>query len=196
MDDSQIVLKRKICFSFFIIIFLIACSGALGWVLTQQFEKSNKIIDTVHLFKEAELQLRTEEKNLLIRGYSQQRFQRWQNARVEFNQRFGELIGLKAMKDSEINEIKTNDSVMSQAYIKFFDDIQSTKLSESKIAQYDAQFKTIGKKTLATINNILVREHEEMEKTDSRTNVLIIVFLIVFAAAAAFLAINVIKNLC
>ena len=196
MEDTQIVLKRKICFSFFIIIFLIACSGALGWVLTQQFETSNKIIDTIHLFKESELNLRTEEKNLLIRGYSQQRFQKWQNIREEFNQRFGELIGLKALKESEINEIKKNNAEMSRTYNNFFNDLQSAKLSENKIILYDEQFKALGRVTLEKINVILAREQQEMVKTDSRTNVLIIIFLIVFAAAAAFLAVNVIKNLC
>jgi hypothetical protein len=196
MKDIMILLKRKICFSFFIIIILIAFSGALGWILTQQFEECKKVMETVHSFKEAELQRRSEEKNFLLRGYSQQRLQAWQNAKMEFDQRFGELIGLKVLTESDINGIKTNNTEMSGVYNRFFEDIQSAKLSENKIAYYDAQFKISGQRTSEIIKNILAREHEEQIKNSSRTNFLIIIFLIVFSIAATFLAINVIKNLC
>ena len=61
MGDPRI-LKKKIFITFFIIILLILCSGVLGWILTQKIESSNKVIDVVHKLKEAELQLRREEK--------------------------------------------------------------------------------------------------------------------------------------
>ena len=105
MDDSKKTLRKKIILSFSVMIILILGSGVLGWFLTQQIERSGKIIERVHLFKEAELQLRREEKNLLIRGYSQQRYLRWQKAKEDFHRLFGELIGLNALTGNEINNL-------------------------------------------------------------------------------------------
>ena len=79
MGDSNI-LKKKLIITFTTIFILIIISGVLGWILTEQIENSEKIIEVVHSLKESELQLRREEKNLLIRGYSQQRYLRWQLA--------------------------------------------------------------------------------------------------------------------
>ncbi|HQT92511.1 MAG TPA: hypothetical protein PL001_10855, partial [Candidatus Kryptobacter bacterium] len=53
-------LKKKVILSFSIIIALILCSSVLGLKITQQIEKADKTTETVHLFKEAELQLRME----------------------------------------------------------------------------------------------------------------------------------------
>jgi hypothetical protein len=174
---------------------LIVGSGVLGWILTQQIEKSNKIIEVVHLLKESELQLRREEKNLLIRGYSQERYLRWQKAKEDFHQKFGELIGMKALNETEINELKTDYSEMSDNYNQFFNVIRSSTLSPDEIAKYDQEFKKIGRKTLEMINNILAREHNISSSKDSQSDVLIALFLIVFVTTAGFLIVNVLKHL-
>ncbi len=189
------ILKKKIFITFSIIILLILCSGVLGWILTQKIENSNKVIEVVHKLKEAELQLRREEKNLLIRGYSQQRYLRWQKAKEDFHQRFGELIGMKALNDTEITTIKADYSEMSGTYNKFFDEIRSNSLSQNEIVKYDEQFKKIGRRTLDMINSILLREQRISDVTDSQASILIVIFLIVFIATAGFLIVNVIKHL-
>ena len=189
------ILKKKLFLTFSIIIVLIFLSGILGWILTQKVEKSNKIIDVVHSLKEAELQLRREEKNLLIRGYSQQRYLRWQKSKEDFHQRFGELIGMKALNDSEIANIKNDYTEMSGSYNKFFDDIRSNTLTQNEIVNYDEQFKKIGRKTLEMINSILSREQKVSSSTDSQANILIAVFLIIFISTAVFLIVNVIKHI-
>ena len=194
MGDTNI-LKKKLFITFTIMILLILFSGVLGWIFTSRIEKSGKIIDVVHLLKESELQLRREEKNLLIRGYSQQRYLRWQKAKEDFHQEFGELIGRKALNENEIKEIKNDYSEMSETYSKFFDDIRSNALDRDQIAKYDEQFKTIGRRTLEMINNILAREQTSASSTDSQADVLIVVFLIIFVATAGFLIVNVLKNL-
>ena len=107
MREFQKTLKNRVIFSFVVIIILILISGILGWFLTKQVERSDSIIETVHKFKEDELQLRREEKNLIIRGYSQQRLERWQIAKEDFNQRFGELVGMGALSKDEIKKLKT-----------------------------------------------------------------------------------------
>ncbi|MCL5268897.1 MAG: hypothetical protein M1469_12490 [Bacteroidetes bacterium] len=188
-------LKKKVILSFSIIIILILCSGALGWEITQQIETTDKTTETVHLFKEAELQLRREEKNLLIRGYSVERFHRWQKAKEDFYQRLGELIGMKALNDDEINELKSSNSAMSDTYKEFFDDIKSGKLTETKSALYDYEFKKIGQRSLDLIDGILAREQAVSIKMDSRADLLIIVFLAVFVGTTSFLVINVLRNL-
>ena len=189
------ILKKKIFITFSVMILLILCSGVLGWLFTQKIEKSDNITDTVHLLKEAELQLRREEKNLLIRGYSQERYLRWQKAKEDFHQRFGELIGMKALNDSEIAGIKTDYSEMSGTYNKFFDKIRSNGLKQNEIINYDEQFKKIGRRTLEMINNILSREQIVSGRTNSLANILIVVFLIIFISTAGFLIVNVIKHL-
>ena len=189
------ILKKKITITFIVVILLILFSGVLGWKLTQQIERSDKIIATVHTLKEAELQLRREEKNLLIRGYSQQRYLRWQNAKENFHQRFGELIGMEALSDSEINAIKADYSEMSNTYTNFFHEIKSDSLIQNKIIGYDEQFKKIGRKTIEMINNILHREQELSNKTDSHANILIAIFIIIFVATTGFLIVNIIKHL-
>jgi hypothetical protein len=189
------ILKKKIFITFSVIILLILCSGVLGWILTQKIENSNTVIDVVHKLKEAELQLRREEKNLLIRGYSQQRYLRWQKAKEDFHQRFGELIGMKALNDTEITTIKADYTEMSGTYNKFFDEIRSNSLEQNEIIKYDKQFKKIGRRTLEMINSILLREQTVSVRTDSQANILIIVFLIIFIATAGFLIVNVIKHL-
>jgi hypothetical protein len=194
MGDPNI-LKKKLFITFFIMILLILFSGVLGWILTNRIEKSGKIIEVVHLLKESELQLRREEKNLLIRGYSQQRYLRWQKAKEDFHRRFGELIGRKALTEKEINEIKDDYSEMSDTYNKFFDDIRSSTLSQDEIAKYDAQFKKIGRKTLDLINSILSREQNVSSSTESHSDILIAAFLIIFIATAGFLIVNVLKNI-
>ena len=195
MDDSKKILRKKIILSFSVMIILILFSGILGWFLTQQIEKSGKIIDTVHLFKEAELQLRREEKNLLIRGYSQQRYLRWQKAKEDFHQLLGQLIGLKALSDIETTSLKEDYSEMSDTYSKFFDEIRINKLSEDQVATYDDQFKKIGRKTIEMINNILSREQNVEAKNNWGTDIVIVIFIIIFMATAAFLIINVLKHL-
>lgn len=194
MGDSKI-LRKKILITFSIMILLILGSGVLGWIFTQKIEKSDSITDTVHLLKEAELQLRREEKNLLIRGYSQQRYLRWQQAKENFHQKFGELIGLKALTVAEINALKKDYTEMSNTYNKFFDEIRSNALIQDDIIKYDTQFKKIGRKTLEMINSILSREQVVSVKTDSQADILIAVFLIVFIATASFLIVNVLKYL-
>ncbi len=194
MGDPKI-LKKKIFITFTIMILLILCSGVLGWLLTSQIEKSNNIIDVVHFLKESELQLRREEKNLLIRGYSQQRYLRWQKAKEDFHQGFGELIGRNALNENEIKEIKADYSEMSDTYNKFFDDIRSNTLNQDEIAKYDEQFKKIGRRTLEMINSILVREQNVSSSMDSQADILIAVFLIIFVVTAGFLIVNVLKNI-
>lgn len=192
MGDLKI-LKRKIIITFVIMLILIIGSGVLGWVLTGQIERSNKIIEVVHILKESELQLRREEKNLLIRGYSQDRFLRWQKAKEEFHQKFGELIGMKALNENETNELKNDYTEMSDDYSQFFDVIRTRTLTTDEIANYDLEFKKIGRKTLDMINSILAREQSVSSSKDSQADVLIAVFLIVFVVTAGFLIVNVLK---
>ncbi len=194
MGDPKI-LKKKITITFIVLIVLILGSSVLGWIFTQQIEKSNKIIDVVHQLKESELQLRREEKNLLIRGYSQQRYLRWQKAKEDFYQDFGQLIGMKALNDSEITKIKADYTQMSDVYSKFFEDIRAKSLTQAEIANYDTQFKNIGRATLEMINKIMVQEQKMSSSTDLRADILIIIFLLIFIATAGFLIVNVIKNL-
>ena len=194
MGESKI-LRKKIFITFSIMILLILGSGVLGWIFTQKIEKSDSITNTVHLLKEAELQLRREEKNLLIRGYSQERYLRWQKAKEDFHQKFGELIGLKALTNMEISELKKDYTEMSDTYNKFFDEIRSDALSKDEIINYDTQFKSIGRKTIDLINSILSREQVVSAKTDSQADILIAVFLIVFVGTASFLIVNVLKYL-
>ncbi|MFZ0453295.1 MAG: hypothetical protein WCE54_21280 [Ignavibacteriaceae bacterium] len=193
--DAPKILKKKIFITFSIMILLILCSGVLGWVFTQRIEKSNNITDITHLLKEAELQLRREEKNLLIRGYSQPRYLRWQKAKEDFHQTFGALIGLKALTNTEISELKEDYSEMSDTYNKFFDEIRSDTLTQDEIINYDSQFKKIGRKTIEMINSILSREQVVSAKTDSQADILIVFFLLVFVATASFLIVNVLKYL-
>ena len=174
---------------------LILGSVVLGWVLTQQIEKSDNIVAVVHSLKESELQLRREEKNLLIRGYSQQRYLRWQKAKENFHQRFGELIGMGALTDAEINGVKKDYSEMSGTYKKFFHDIISKSLNQDEIIKYDEEFKTIGRKTLEMINNILSRESKLSASKDLQSDILIGIFLVVFVLTAGFLIVNVLKHL-
>ncbi len=193
--NSQKTLRKKIIFSFVIMVLLILTSGILGWKLTKQVEKSESIIETVHLFKEAELQLRREEKNLIIRGYSEERLVRWQNAKDNFNQSFGQLVGLDALNQDEINQIKSTITQMSDSYNKFFHDIQDHNLSGDEISQYDAQFKKIGRGSLVIIDEILQREMASSISSNSQTNVLIVIFSVIFILIAIFLVTNVLKHL-
>lgn len=193
--SEQKKLKKSLILTFVIIIILIFCSGALGWILTQRIEKNEKAINAVHFLKESELQLRREEKNLLLRGYSDQRYLRWQKAKEDFHEWLGELDGLDALQGSENNELKTDHSENSNTYHKFFENIRSGSLSETEIAGYDEQFKIIGRRTLKTINTILSREQIVSSKTDSMSNILILAFLIIFITSTVFLIINVIKHI-
>ena len=192
---DQTILKKKLFITFTIMILLILGSGFLGWLLTNQIENSDKAIETVHMLKEAELQLRREEKNLLIRGYSQQRYLRWQKAKEDFHQKFGALMGMKVLTDTEINAIKTDYTEMSETYNNFFNEIRSNALDKNKIIKYDEQFKEIGRKTIDMINNILAREQETTSRKDTQSDILMAIFLVVFVATAGFLIVNVLKHL-
>jgi hypothetical protein len=194
MGDLKI-LKKKIFITFSIMLLLIIGSGVLGWILTRQIENSTRIVEVVHLLKESELQLRREEKNLLIRGYSQDRYLRWQKAKEDFHQKFGELIGMKALNQEEIDELKKDYTEMSDNYNQFFDDIRSDTLNREQTAKYDLEFKKTGRKTLEMINSILNREHDVSSSKDSQADVLIAIFLIVFVITAGFLIVNVLKHI-
>lgn len=188
------ILKKNLFITFFVIIILIFCSGALGWFLTQKIENSNKIINTIHQLKESELQLRGEEKDLLLRGYSVQRYLRWQNAKENFHRNLGMLIGMQALNSNEINTIKTDHSELSDTYNKFFDKIRASTLNKNEIDAYDIKFKEIGRRTLDNINDILSRELEVSTTTDSQADILLAIFIVVFAATAGFLIVNVIRH--
>lgn len=194
MGDLKI-LKRKIFITFSIMLLLIIGSGVLGWILTRQIENSNRIVEVVHLLKESELQLRREEKNLLIRGYSLDRYLRWQKAKEDFHQKFGELIGMKALNQEEMDELKKDYTEMSDNYNQFFDDIRSDTLSREQIAKYDMEFKKTGRKTLEMINSILNRENNVSASKDLQADVLIAIFLLVFVVTAGFLIVNVLKHI-
>jgi hypothetical protein len=194
MSDRN-VLKKKIFITFTIMIILIFGTGVLGWILTKQVENSTRIIDTIHLLKESELQLRREEKNLLIRGYSQDRYLRWQTAKEDFHQKFGALIGMGALTDTETNEIRTDYSEMSDTFKSFFNEILNKQLSQDEINNYDDQFKKIGRKTIEMINNILIREQSLSQQKDTQADVLIVIFLVIFISTAGFLIVNVLKHL-
>jgi hypothetical protein len=194
MSDRN-VLKKKIFITFTIMIILIFGTGVLGWILTKQVENSTRIIDTIHLLKESELQLRREEKNLLIRGYSQDRYLRWQTAKEDFHQKFGALIGMGALTDTETNEIRTDYSEMSDTFKSFFNEILNKQLSQYEINNYDDQFKKIGRKTIEMINNILIREQSLSQQKDTQADVLIVIFLVIFISTAGFLIVNVLKHL-
>ena len=195
MSNSTQELKRKIILSFSIIIILILCSGALGWELTRDIEAIDRTNETIHLFKEAELQLRREEKNLLIRGYSIERFHRWEKAKEDFYQKLGELTGLKAFSENEVNELKSGNSAMSEIYREFFEDVKSGQMTESKSARYDAEFKAIGQQSLTIIDAALERGGSISKKMNSRADLLIIVFSIVFVGTTSFLVVNVLRSL-
>ncbi len=194
MSDLKL-LKRKILITFTIMLFLIIGSGVLGWYLTRQIEASTNIIEVVHLLKESELQLRREEKNLLIRGYSQDRYLRWQKAKEDFHLKLGELIGIKALQENETKALKMDYSEMSENYKEFFDVIRSDSLTSQEVADYDQEFKETGRKTLDMINNILAREHEVSSSRDLQADILTVVFLLVFVVTAGFLIINVLKHI-
>ena len=194
MGDSNI-LKKKLIITFTTIFILIIISGVLGWILTEQIENSEKIIEVVHSLKESELQLRREEKNLLIRGYSQQRYLRWQKAKENFHQNLGELIGRKALNEIEINTLKRDYTEMSDTYNKFFHEIRSNDLDREEIIKYDEQFKEIGRGTLKMINNILDREEKVSSRTNSQADILLVIFVAIFVLTTGFLIVNVIKQL-
>ena len=194
MGDSNI-LKKKLIITFTTIFILIIISGVLGWILTEQIENSEKIIEVVHSLKESELQLRREEKNLLIRGYSQQRYLRWQKAKDNFHQNLGELIGRKALNEIEINTLKRDYTEMSDTYNKFFHEIRSDGLDRDDIIKYDEQFKEIGRSTLKMINNILDREEKVSSRTNSQADILLVIFVAIFVLTTGFLIVNVIKQL-
>lgn len=194
MGDSNI-LKKKLIITFTTIFILIIISGVLGWILTEQIENSEKIIEVVHSLKESELQLRREEKNLLIRGYSQQRYLRWQKAKENFHQNLGELIGRKALNEIEINTLKRDYTEMSDTYNKFFHEIRSDGLDRDDIIKYDEQFKEIGRSTLKMINNILDREEKVSSRTNSQADILLVIFVAIFVLTTGFLIVNVIKQL-
>lgn len=195
METTARPLKIKIVLSFSIIMLLILCSGVLGWEITRQIESTDKTTETIHLFKEAELQLRREEKNLLIRGYSAERFHRWQKAKEDFYQKLGELTGMNTLSRDETSELTSSNSAMSDVYKEFFEDIKSGKLTETKSAQYDSDFKKVGQRFIQIIDGVLAREQAVSQKTDHRANLLIIVFSVVFIGTTSFLVINVLRNL-
>ncbi len=195
MDYAAQSLKKKVVLSFSIIIVLILCSGALGWILTQDIENVDKTTETVHRFKEAELQMRREEKNLLIRGYSAERYHRWQKAREDFYQNLGELIGRRALSNEETNELRSGNSQLSDAYKDFFEDIKSGKLTDAKADTYDREFKQLGQRSLELIDGILAREEAVSSKMDSRADLLVFAFLVVFVGTTSFLVVNVLRNL-
>ncbi len=195
MKNPTQELKRKIILSFSIIIVLILCSGALGWELTRDIEAIDRTNETIHLFKEAELQLRREEKNLLIRGYSVERFHRWEQAKEDFYQKLGELTGQNAFDENEVKELRSSNSAMSETYSEFFEDIKSGQITESRSARYDAEFKAIGQRSLQIIDAALERGGRISEKMNSRADLLIIVFSVVFIGTTSFLVINVLRSL-
>ena len=189
------ILKRRLLITFSIMLILIIGSGVLGWMLTSEIENSTRVIEVVHMLKESELQLRREEKNLLIRGYSQERYLRWQKAKEDFHQKFGELIGLKALNQTEIDALRTDYTEMSDNYNQFFDDIRSNTLNQEQVARYDQEFKKTGRKTLEMINSILNREHDMSAGKEWQADILIVIFLIVFIVTAGFLIVNVLKHI-
>lgn len=189
------ILKTRIFITFSVMLVLIISSGVLGWLLTREIENSTRVVEVVHMLKESELQLRREEKNLLIRGYSQERYLRWQKAKEDFHQKLGELIGLKALNQTEIDALKMDYTEMSENYNQFFDDIRSNTLNQEQTARYDQEFKKTGRKTLEMVNSILNREHKMTAGNEWQADIIIVIFLIAFIVTAGFLIVNVLKHI-
>jgi hypothetical protein len=195
MRKDEHSFKRKLILSFCIMTALIICSGIIGWVITAEIEKTNLVIDSIHLLKEAELQLRREEKNFLIRGYSTTSFNQWQKAKEDFHHILGKLEGMNALTPAEIIRFDSTNSELANIYKDFFEDIRSGKLTEDQMTKYDKKFKEYGSMSLQLINNILDRNQAILSKLELRSNVLIILFTIAFVGIASSLVISVLRNL-
>lgn len=195
MDNNKQSFRKKLILSLCIMTALIIISGIIGWVITTEIEKSNSVINNIHDLKEAELQLRKEEKNFLIRGYSTETFNQWQKARDDLYHILGKLEGMNALTSDEAGEFNLTNSELADVYKNFFDEIRSGNLTSSKITQYDKKFKEYGSRSLNLINNILNREQATLNKLELRSNILIILFTIAFVGIASILVMNVLKNL-
>ncbi len=195
MEESQVIFKRKLIAALILMIILIIAGSVMGWIITRDAEKNDRIIETIHRFKEAELEIRREEKNLIIRGYLDRRFDRWQKAMSDFTQIFGELIGLEQLSDAEIKEIKSRISEMSKVYNEFIHEIQSHQPSEEEILQYDIKFKNIGRESIGLIETKIKLIEEKIENAESRTYILIAIFTLVFLTIGFYLVISTIKQL-
>ncbi|MGC8653460.1 MAG: hypothetical protein ACP5US_05660 [Candidatus Kryptoniota bacterium] len=195
MSSSEQSFKRKLILSFSIMTALIICSGIIGWVITAEIEKTNSVINSMHLLKEAELQLRKEEKNFLIRGYSTATFNQWQKAKEDFYHILGKLEGMNALTADEIKGFDSTNSALANIYKNFFDDVRSGKLTDDQITKYDKEFKEYGSASLQLINNSLNRNQAILGKLELRSNILIVLFTIAFAAIASSLVISVLRNL-
>ena len=84
---------------------------------------------------------------------------------------------------------------MSEIYREFFEDVKSGQMTESKSARYDAEFKAIGQQSLTIIDAALERGGSISKKMNSRADLLIIVFSIVFVGTTSFLVVNVLRSL-
>ncbi len=195
MQGSRESLKKKIGISFSIIIILILCSFVLGWVITEKIEENDGAIATIHQFKEQELQLRRIEKNLLIRGYSQDRVAQWQMTNENFHRTFGHLIGLKALDTTEVDELRILNSQTSEVYKDFFERLRTAALETNQLAHYDETFKAMGRRSLEIIDAVLAKQENVAKAMDSRSQTLIVVFALVFIGTTSFLVVNVLKNL-
>lgn len=176
----MILHKKQIVISLVVMITLLVAGSIFGWLTSRSLEKSDSILTKTHRLKEAELEVRRQEKNLLIRGFLQEEFNNWQKAKKNLAEILADLNSLEALDSLDILEMDEHLSRRNEISVDFIKNLESGILTQDQKNQFDNEFKKIGRQTIDVIDRIVEKKQIESGNLQSRFNIIIIVLSIFF----------------
>lgn len=134
------------------------------------------------------LEMRREEKNLIIRGFVEEHVKKWESAANRFDSLTTKLQSIKGMSAQENGTLKQGINEFKGIFANFISDLKTKgKFSTEDADNYDKKFKTFGRKAIAIIDGIITHTETASLKKEQQLAIYITTGFLFAMIAMVFL---------
>lgn len=150
-------IKGKLFFGLGITLLMTLALFTTFKVLIKQIKTANNIVITAKNMKVEILEMRREEKNLIIRGFVEEHVKKWESAANRFDSLTTKLQSIKGMSQDENGTLKQGITEFKSIFGDFISDLKAKeKFSTEDADNFDKKFKTFGRKAISIIDGIII----------------------------------------
>jgi methyl-accepting chemotaxis protein len=158
------------------------------WIFICEVKQSDAIVVTSKNLKIEMLELRREEKNLIIRGFVDEHVQKWNLAAKRFELQTAMLQSQKGITGEELKILYAGIFDFKEVFTKFTTDLKSKgSFGESETDDYDQEFKIFGRKAISIVDDIIIRTEKNFLQKEKQFRLFITAGFLLFAGAIVFL---------
>jgi methyl-accepting chemotaxis protein len=137
-------------------------------ILIKNLKTANEIVITAKNMKIEILEMRREEKNLIIRGFVEEHVKKWEKAVNRFDSLTTKLNSIKGMSQEENGTLKQGINEFKSIFENFISDLKiKEKFSSEDAENFDKKFKTFGRKAIAILDGIIVHTESVSQKKET-----------------------------